>query len=130
MFGSRFKVISRERRTVRNSRHLCGMRSVVSGVRMVLAGVIMMSSSVVPAQSSDAGFGPGNPFYAPSALPFQAPPFDRIKDGDYQPAIEAGMAEQRKEIRAIAGNPAAPTFENTMGAMEKTGALFQRAYAR
>jgi len=110
--------------------HLCGMRSLVSGVRMVLvAGVIMMSSNVVPAQSRDAGFGPGNPFYAPSALPFQAPPFDRIKDDDYQPAIEAGMAEQRKEIRAIADNPAAPTFENTIVAMEKTGTLFQRAYA-
>jgi len=110
--------------------HLCEMRSLVSGMRMVLAaGVIMMSSSVVAAESSDTGFGPGNPFYAPSALPFQAPPFDRIKDGDYQPAIEAGMAEQRKEIRAIADNPAAPTFENTIVAMEKTGALFQRAYA-
>jgi peptidyl-dipeptidase Dcp len=110
--------------------HLCKMKSVVSGVQMVLvAGVIMMSSSVVSAQSTDAGFGPENPFYAPSVLPFQAPPFDRIKDGDYQPAIEAGMAEQRKEIRAIADNPAAPTFENTIVAMEKTGALFQRAYA-
>src|SRR5229473_810087 len=81
--------------------HLCGMRSLVSGVQMVLvAGVIMMSSSVVAAQTTDAGFGPGNPFYAPSALPFQAPPFDRIKDSDYQPAIEAGMAEQLKEMRA------------------------------
>jgi peptidyl-dipeptidase Dcp len=97
---------------------------------MVLAaGVIMMSSSVLPAQSTDADFGPGNPFYAPSTLPFQAPPFDRIKDGDYQPAIEAGMAEQLKEMRAIADSPAAPTFENTIVAMEKTGALFQRALA-
>ncbi len=115
---------------MKNSMHLCGMRSLVSGVQMVLvAGVIMMSSSVVAAQTTDAGFGPGNPFYAPSALPFQAPPFDRIKDSDYQPAIEAGMAEQLKEMRAIADNPAAPTFENTFVAMEKTGALFQRAYA-
>src|ERR1700751_212085 len=109
--------------------HPCGMKSVVSGVRMgLVAGVIMMSSSVVSARSSDGCFGPGNPFYAASALPFNAPPFDRIKDGDYQPAIEAGMAEQRKEIRAIADNPAAPTFENTIVAMEKTGALFPVAY--
>ena len=115
---------------MKNSMHLYQMKSVVSGMRMVLAGVIMMmSSSVVQAQSTEAGFGPGNPFYAPSAPPFQAPPFDKIKDGDYQPAIEAGMAEQMKEIRAIADNPAAPTFENTIVAMEKTGALFQRAYA-
>ena len=101
-----------------------------SGVLMFLAaGVIMTSSIVVSAQSADAGFGPANPFYRTSALPFQAPPFDKIKDSDYQPAIEAGMAEQLKEVRAIADNPAAGTFENTMVAMEKTGALFQRAMA-
>jgi peptidyl-dipeptidase Dcp len=72
-------------------------------------------------------FGPTNPFYAPSTLPFHAPPFDEIKDSDYQPAIEAGMAEQRQEMRAIADNPAPPTFENTLVAMEKTGQLFNRA---
>ena len=72
-------------------------------------------------------FGPTNPFYAPSTLPFQAPPFDHIKDSDYQPAIEAGMEEQIREIRAIADNPAPPTFENTLVAVEKTGRLFNRA---
>src|ERR1019366_7826410 len=61
-----------------------------------------------------ASFGPSNPFYAASTLPYQAPPFDKIKDTDYQPALEAGMAEQRKEVEAIANNPAAPTFENTL----------------
>ncbi len=74
-------------------------------------------------------FGPSNPFYAPSTLPFQAPPFDKIKDSDYQPAIEAGMAEQLREIEAIADNPAPPTFENTLVAMEKSGQLLQRAMA-
>ena len=74
-------------------------------------------------------FGPDNPFYAPSTLPFHAPPFDKIKDGDYQPAIDAGMAEQRREIRAIADDPAAPTFENTFVAMEKSGRLFNRVMA-
>ncbi len=109
---------------------LCGTKTVFSGVQMILAaGVMIMSSSVLSAQTADAGFGPSNPFYAPSALPFHAPPFDKIKDSDYQPAIEAGMAEQLKEMQAIANNPAAPTFENTIVAMEKTGALFQRAYA-
>jgi peptidyl-dipeptidase Dcp len=115
---------------VKDWMQLCGTKTVVSGVQMVLAaGAIMMSSSVVEAQSADAGFGPGNPFYALSALPFQAPPFDRIKDSDYQPAIEAGMAEQRKEMQAIADNLAAPTFENTIVAMEKTGALLNRVSA-
>jgi peptidyl-dipeptidase Dcp len=117
-------------RTVKNWIQLCETKTVVSGLQMILAvGVIMMSSSVVPAQTSDVGFGPENPFYGPSTLPFQAPPFDRIKDSDYQPAIEAGMAEQLKEMRAIADNPAAPTFENTIVAMEKTGVLLNRVSA-
>jgi peptidyl-dipeptidase Dcp len=93
---------------------------------LLAAGAIMMSSSVVVAQTAEAGFGPANPFYAPSTLPFQAPPFDQIKDSDYQPAIEAGMAEQLSEVRAIAENPAVPTFENTVVAMEKTGDLLNR----
>ncbi|HEX3660052.1 MAG TPA: M3 family metallopeptidase [Acidobacteriaceae bacterium] len=79
--------------------------------------------------SQTAAFGPENPFYAPSSLPFHAPPFNRIQDSDYQPAIEAGMADQEKEILAIADDPAPPTFENTFVAMEKTGQLLQRAQA-
>jgi peptidyl-dipeptidase Dcp len=87
---------------------------------------ITLGAVVLPSRAADTGFGPSNPFYAPSTLPFHAPPFDKIKDSDYQPAIDAGMAEQRKEIQAIADNPAAPTFENTIVAMEKSGALFYR----
>jgi peptidyl-dipeptidase Dcp len=70
---------------------------------------------------------PGNPLMQPSTLPFGALPFDRISDGDYQPAIEAGMAQQLKEIDAIANNSAPPTFENTLVAMEKSGRLLDRA---
>ena len=70
-----------------------------------------------------AGFGPGNPFYAPSTLPFQAPPFDKIKDSDYQPAIDAGMAQQIEEVEAIANNPAPPTFENTHGGAGAVGPI-------
>ena len=81
----------------------------------------------VSATAGDTEFGPSNPFYAPSTLPFHAPPFDKIKDQDYQPAIEAGMAQELKEIEAIADNSAPPTFENTIVAMEKTGQLLQRA---
>src|SRR5271170_3380227 len=88
----------------------------------------MLSSVSAPAQATPA-FGPSNPFYAPSTLPFHAPPFDKIKDTDYQPAIEAGMAQQLEEIRAIADNPAPPTFENTLVTMEKTGELFHLATA-
>jgi peptidyl-dipeptidase Dcp len=80
-------------------------------------------------QVGAADFGPSNPFYAASALPFGAPPFDKIKDDDYQPAIEAGMAQQLAEINEIATNPAAPTFENTLVAMERSGRLLARASA-
>jgi len=86
-----------------------------------------IASSATADLAAAADFGPNNPFFAPSTLPFQAPPFDKIKDSDYQPAIEAGMAQQREEIKTIADNPAPPTFENTIVAMEKTGRLFDRS---
>ena len=95
---------------------------------VILAGLgaVTMTMSAAEAQGNGS-FGPSNPFYSASSLPFQAPPFDRIRDSDYQPAIEAGMAEQRKEIDAIANDPAAPTFDNTLVAMERSGRLLQRA---
>jgi peptidyl-dipeptidase Dcp len=76
-----------------------------------------------------ADFGPSNPFYAASSLPFSAPPFDKIRDEDYQPAIEAGMAQQLAEIRKIADNPAPASFENTLVALERSGRLLSRAVA-
>jgi len=68
-----------------------------------------------------------NPFAQPSDLPLQAPPFDRIKDTDYQPAIEDGMRQQLVEIDAIISNPDAPSFENTLVALEKSGRMLDRA---
>jgi peptidyl-dipeptidase Dcp len=67
-----------------------------------------------------------NPFAAASSLPYQAPRFDIIKDSDYQPAFEAGMKEQLAEIKQIADNPAAPTFDNTIAAMERSGRMLDR----
>ena len=96
---------------------------------LIGSGAIALGTVGTPATAADGKFGPSNPFYAPSTLPFHAPPFDKIKDEDYQPAIEAGMAEELVEIQAIADNPAAPTYENTLVAMEKTGQLLQRALA-
>jgi peptidyl-dipeptidase Dcp len=97
---------------------------------LIMSGAIALGTISAPAVAADAPkLDPSNPFYAPSTLPFHAPSFDKIKDSDYQPAIEAGMAQELTEIQAIADNPAAPTFENTLVAMEKTGKLFQRALA-
>ncbi len=95
---------------------------------LIPAGAIVLGS-VNTALAAASDFGPANPFYAPSTLPFHAPPFDKIKDDDFQPAIEAGMAQQQAEIQAIADNPAAATFDNTIVAMEKSGQLFDRATA-
>ena len=95
---------------------------------LIAAGIVVLGATH-PALAATAEFGPSNPFYAPSTLPFHAPPFDKIKDADYQSAIEAGMAQQQAEIQAIADNPAPPTFDNTIVAMEKSGRLFNRALA-
>jgi peptidyl-dipeptidase Dcp len=67
-----------------------------------------------------------NPFSAPSELPYQVPPFDRIQEEHFLPAFTAGMAEQRAEVEAIASDPAAPTFENTLIALERSGRLLAR----
>ena len=70
-----------------------------------------------------------NPFARESTLPYRLPPLDKIKDEHFKPALLAGMAEQRKEIDAIAKNSAAPTFENTVVAMERSGELLTRAWS-
>jgi peptidyl-dipeptidase Dcp len=95
----------------------------------IILGAVAMGALTAQAQTTTASFGPGNPFYAESTLPFHAPPFDKIKDSDYQPAIDAGMAQQIAEVEAIANNPAPPTFENTIVAFERSGQLLTRAYA-
>ncbi len=66
-------------------------------------------------------------FASESTLPFKAPDFTKIKDRDYAPAIKQGIAIQQAEIALIANNPAAPTIDNTLVAMERTGAMLSRA---
>ena len=73
-----------------------------------------------------AALSASNPFAKPSRLPFLAPDFARIKDSDYLPAMLAGMAQQKAEVMAIANQKAAPTFDNTLGAMERAGQLLER----
>ncbi len=68
----------------------------------------------------------GNPLLVASPLPFHAPPFDKIKEGDYRPAIEEGMKRHRLEIEIIANNTAEPTFDNTFVAMERSGVTLAR----
>ncbi|MEN9717552.1 MAG: hypothetical protein RIQ99_430 [Pseudomonadota bacterium] len=65
-------------------------------------------------------------FAEASALPFQAPDFSKIQDSDFEPAIEQGIAIQLAEVDAIAGDPAAPTFDNTIMALEQSGQMLTR----
>ena len=85
------------------------------------------AAAATPKPIASATLPGSNPFAEPSTLPFQTPDFSKIKDGDYLPAMLAGMAQQKREVAAIANNPAPPTFGNTVVAMERTGSLLNRA---
>ena len=88
------------------------------------------SGTAAPAPAATAAAAPAahvNPLLTKSELPFEAPPFDKIVDADFQPAIEEGMKQELAEIDAIANSTEEPTFDNTIVAMEKSGALLRRA---
>ncbi len=95
----------------------------------LLSAILIMSQSTGLKAQTVAGLDKSNPFYAPSTLPFYAPAFDKIKNSDFKPAIEEGMRQQMAEIQKITNNTAAPTFENTLVAMEKSGRLLNRVNA-
>lgn len=67
-----------------------------------------------------------NPLLEESPLPYGAPQFDRIRAGHYMPAFKAGIKEAKAEIDAIVANPEAPTFENTIEALEFSGRTLNR----
>src|SRR5579863_2376770 len=97
---------------------------------VLLAAASVITALAAAAETKDAGnpaMAADNPFAHPSPLQFEFPQFDRVHDADYLPAIEEGMRGQLKEVAAIAHNPHAPTFENTIVALERSGQLLDRA---
>lgn len=100
--------------------------------RLALALAVSLGVAV-PAYSLAANAATGqtaqqaNPFFAESPLPLHYPQFDKVKDADFAPAFDAGMKQQLEEVEAIANNPAPPTFDNTLIALEKSGAILDRA---
>lgn len=70
-----------------------------------------------------------NPFLQPSTLPYQLPPFGEIREEHFRPAFTAGFAQQLDEIAAITAQDDAPTFENTLVALERSGAILRRVAA-
>src|ERR1700761_6278903 len=68
-----------------------------------------------------------NPFSQASTLPYGAEPMDKIKDADFKEAIDVGIDQENAEIDAIANSKDKPTFDNTIVALDKSGALLGRA---
>ena len=84
--------------------------------------LLLLTMSLQPARAADTP----NPLLEPSPLPFGYPAFDRVRDSHYAPAFTQGMAEHLREVEAIAKQPAEPTFENTLVALERSGQLLGR----
>ncbi len=98
----------------------------------ILAAMQINSTSLnaekTPVKSAPSSLAAGdNPLLLESTLPYHVPPFDKIKDEHFVPAIEAGMREELKEVDVIAANAEKPTFDNTIVALERTGRLLDRA---
>ncbi len=102
-------------------------------IRTVLLASAAVASILAVQPASGATAKPrttasaSNPFANVSTLPFQTPDFSKIKSSDYLPALLAGMAQQKREVLAIANQSAPPSFGNTVVAMERTGELLGRA---
>jgi peptidyl-dipeptidase Dcp len=67
-----------------------------------------------------------NPFFSAYKTPYGTPPFDKIKNGHYEPAIEKGIAEHQAEINKIVKVRSVPDFENTILPLEESGKLLSR----
>ena len=96
---------------------MAGLRSLVLSVSCLAIAAAPIAAQT-PAEQ--------NPLLTKSALPFEAPPFDRIKDSDFQPAMDEGMRQSLADATKIADQAAAPTFDNTIVALERSGTLLRR----
>ena len=103
------------------------MRVLAATAAILLMSTTALAQTPPRAAEAPSGLPAANPFAQASTLPLQAPPFDRIRSTDYGPALIAGMAAQRAEIAAITRARSAPTFENTIAALERSGRLLERA---
>jgi len=86
---------------------------------LMFTGLLLMSYSYQPDETPVSE----NPFFSEFDTPFNVPPFDKIKEEHFLPAIKEGIKQEQEEIDAIADNRKAPTFENTIETLERSGAL-------
>src|SRR5688572_4954911 len=95
--------------------------------RTFLAASSALAATVALPAAALAHAPGSNPTAAEWTGPFGGvPAFDKVRIEQFKPALEAGMAAEWTEIEAIANNPAAPTFANTIEAMERSGAMLDR----
>ena len=90
--------------------------------------VIPLAVLVYPSFASGlaAPSAEANPFFQPWKTPFGVPPFEQIKNEHFLPALKKGIEEQRREVAAIAKNPEAANFSNTIEALDRAGELLER----
>ena len=109
------------------------MKRIASAIIILAFGLLMLSPhvpvaakpeksplQVVPPPPPPADQA-SNPFFKPYGTTFDVPPFDRIKNEHFLPAIKEGISREQAEVEAIINNPAPPTFENTISALDRTG---------
>jgi peptidyl-dipeptidase Dcp len=97
------------------------MTRVLSHLSRCAAATTVLAAFALPTAAQRQ-----NPLLARSTLPFQAPPFNLIRDADYKPAFDEGMKQELAEVKKIADDPTAPSFENTLAALERSGELLTR----
>ncbi len=100
--------------------------------KLIMAGVAIIAilGSFGLGCVSTSAFAADNPLLAPWTGPYGGvPAFDKVKVSDFKPALETAMADDLREIDAIANNPAPPTFENTIAAQERAGRTYGRVRA-
>lgn len=120
--------VSAAHRQTRRLHYKCGQQASLAVLVVSVAGFWWSATNCTADQAPDqsATLPADNPFAVPSPLPFHAPSFDKIRVEHFLPTFLFGMKQQLAEMNAIASQTAAPTFENTIVAMERSGALLNR----
>ena len=99
------------------------MRKPILFLALLVLLTSFCSKKEQPAATQDV-----NPFFTAWTTPFETPPFDKIKDSDYMPALQEGMARKKAEVEAIASSAEPPTFANTLETVDRAGSLLTKVY--
>jgi len=95
----------------------------MKNIFIAVAAVIILSTACQNQKKKEMR---KNPFFTEWTTPYGVPPFNLIETSDYVPAYEEGMKRHKEEIEAIVTNPEAPTFENTIAALDGSGEFLRR----